>query len=218
MALFSKKSKHLPAFWTNYENRFKEKIAADLNEITFVVLDTETTGFSFDEDRILSIGAVKIKHETIAVQEVLDIFLEQEKFNKDSVPVHGLLKNGQRNCISEINAMEQFLDYIGNAVIVAHHAGFDMGMLNMALNRNGLPNLKNKVLDTGVLYKRTLIKTYLIQPKTNYTLDELAEKFSISKKDRHTALGDAYITAVAFLKIISRLKEKRKFSVKKLLH
>lgn len=216
MGLFSK-SKPLPPFWTNYVKRFKEKVPSNLTEITFVVLDTETTGFSFDEDRILSIGAVKIKQETIAVQEVLDIYLEQEKFNKESVPVHGLLKNGQRNCITELKALELFLNYIGNAVIVAHHAGFDMGMLNMALNRNGLPDLKNKVLDTGVLYKKTLIKSYLIQPKSNYTLDELAEKFSISKKDRHTALGDAYITAVAFLKIISRLKEKKNFSIKKYL-
>ena len=61
------------------------------------------------------------------------------------------------------------------------------------------------------------MKSYLVQPKSNYSLDELAEKFSISRKDRHTALGDAYITAVAFLKIISRLKEKKNFSLKSLL-
>ncbi|MEP1410772.1 MAG: 3'-5' exonuclease, partial [Maribacter dokdonensis] len=82
---------------------------------------------------------------------------------------------------------------------------------------HGLPKLKNKVLDTGVIYKKTLLKSYLVQPKAQYSLDELAEKFSISKKDRHTALGDAYITAVAFLKIISRLKEKKNFTFKSLI-
>jgi len=94
---------------------------------------------------------------------------------------------------------------------------FDIGMLNSALLRNGLPKLKNTVIDTGVIYRKTLMKSYLVQPKTNYTLDELAEKFAISKKDRHTALGDAYITAVAFLKIVSRLREKKNFSLKILM-
>lgn len=216
MGLFTRKSTNLPVFWTTYEERFKEPLSKNLNELIFVVLDTETTGFSFDEDRVLSIGAVKIKRETISVQEVFDIYLEQDKFNKESVPVHGLLKHGQRDCINELLALEKFLAYVGNSIIVAHHAGFDMGMLNTALRRNGLPELKNVVLDTGVLYKKTLIKSYLVQPKTNYTLDELAEKFSISRKDRHTALGDAYITAVAFLKIVSRLKEKKNFSIKML--
>ncbi|VXC04396.1 3'-5' exonuclease [Maribacter litoralis] len=217
MGLFKKTPKNLPDFWKSYENLFKETQSKNFDDLVFVVLDTETTGFSFEEDRILSIGAVKIKKEIISVQDVFDIYLEQEKFNKETVHVHGLLKNGQRDCISEISAMQKFLEYVGNAIIVAHHAGFDMGMLNTALERHGLPKLKNTVLDTGVIYKKTLIKSYLVQPKSNYSLDELAEKFSISRKDRHTALGDAYITAVAFLKIISRLKEKKNFSLKSLL-
>ncbi|MDX1327283.1 MAG: 3'-5' exonuclease, partial [Arenibacter sp.] len=49
------------------------------------------------------------------------------------------------------------------------------------------------------------------------SLDELAEKFDISRKDRHTAMGDAYITAIAFLKIKSRLKEKGVLRLKDLL-
>ncbi|SKB45903.1 3'-5' exonuclease [Maribacter arcticus] len=217
MGLFKKSNTNLPEFWKIYESQFKKPASKNFDELTFVVLDTETTGFSFDEDRILSIGALKIKKETVSVQEVFEIYLEQEKFNKDSVHVHGLLKHGQRVCISEISALEKFLDYVENSIIVAHHAGFDLGMLNSALLRNGLPKLKNTVIDTGVIYRKTLIKSYLVQPKTNYTLDELAEKFAISKKDRHTALGDAYITAVAFLKIVSRLREKKNFSLKMLM-
>jgi DNA polymerase-3 subunit epsilon len=99
---------------------------------------------------------------------------------------------------------------------VAHHAGFDIGMINSALKRLGLPKLKNTPLDTGVLYKKTLLKSYLVQPKEHYSLDELAEKFLISKKDRHTALGDAYITALAFLKILVKIKEKKELSLRNL--
>ena len=218
MGLFKSFSKTtLPKFWTDYTDLFKKTTVKDFNDLVFVVLDTETTGFDFEEDRILSIGALKVKGHSIALNDIFDTYLLQEKFNKETVPVHGLLKHGQRNCIREMEALEKFLSYIGNAIIVAHHAGFDMGMLNAALKRNGLPKLKNTVLDTVVLYRKSLIKSYLVQPQRNYTLDELADKFSISKKDRHTALGDAYITALAFLKIIAKLKERKNFSLKTLL-
>jgi len=218
MGLFKSFSKPtLPTFWSSYADQFGKSHVKDLNDLVFVVLDTETTGFDFVDDRVLSIGALKVKGTSISLNDIFDIYLLQEKFNKETVPVHGLLKNGQRNCISELEAIEKFLSYVGNAIIVAHHAGFDMGMLNAALKRNGLPKLKNTVLDTAVLYRKSLIKSYLVQPKTNYTLDELADKFSISKKDRHTALGDAYITALAFLKIIGKLKERKNFSLKTLL-
>jgi DNA polymerase-3 subunit epsilon len=55
-----------------------------------------------------------------------------------------------------------------------------------------------------------------LERKENYSLDELADKFDISKKDRHTAMGDAYITAIAFLKILNKLKEKKEITLKQL--
>ena len=61
------------------------------------------------------------------------------------------------------------------------------------------------------------MNTPVLQKKESYTLDELARKFDLSCRDRHTALGDAYITAMAFLKILTRLEEKRELTLKKLL-
>ncbi len=75
----------------------------------------------------------------------------------------------------------------------------------------------NKVIDTGVLYKKTLINSPLLERKESYSLDHLAMKFNISKKDRHTALGDAYITAMAFLHILNRIEDKGELSLKDLL-
>lgn len=103
--------------------------------------------------------------------------------------------------------------------MVAHHAGFDRAIVDQALQRHGLPKIKNKFLVTSVLYRRTrtLISSPFLQKKVLYSLDELAEKFDIPIADRHTALGDAYITAIAFLKILGKMKEKRNLSVKGLL-
>ncbi|UWX56121.1 3'-5' exonuclease [Maribacter litopenaei] len=215
MGIFNRSSKY-PDYWQTYAALFKKPLPKEFDELTFVVLDTETTGFDKMNDRILSIGALKLKGHNIQVNEILDVYLQQEAFNKESVPIHGILRNSKQDCISEEEAIQRFLKYVGNHILVAHHAGFDIGMINSALKRLDLPKLKNIYLDTGVLFKKTLIKSYLVQPKEHYSLDDLTEKFSISKKDRHTALGDAYITAIAFLKILSKLKEKRELSLKNL--
>ncbi|MRH99234.1 3'-5' exonuclease [Kriegella sp. EG-1] len=218
MRLFKKKKNvHLPDFWHDYEEAFNQKLPDNINEIRFVVLDTETTGFDYENDRILSIGALSLKNSTIIVSESFEVYLDQYFYHAANVEIHGILRDERKNCISELEAIQQFLKFLRNSVIVAHHAGFDMKMLNCALERYGLPKLQNKVLDTSYLYKKTLIYSPLLTRKEQYSLDELAEKFDIAKKDRHTALGDSYITAIAFLKIIEKLKKKSKFSLKKLM-
>jgi len=190
----------------------KEPIEESLNipveSARFVVLDTETTGFDYNTDRILCIGALVLQNGTINLQDSFEHYIDQEHFDKSSVEIHGIIRRDVLNHKSEIEVLQLFLDYLGDSIIIAHHTRFDVTMINTALERNGLDKLKNKTLDTAVLYKRTLIKSNLLQYKDHYTLDDLADKFDISKKDRHTAIGDAYITAIAFLKIIRKLKEK----------
>lgn len=194
-------------FWKKEENLFDENIT--IEETRFVVLDTETTGFDYDNDRILCIGALVLQNGVIAVQNSFEVYLEQEHYDKATAQIHGILKAFIIQRPTELEALQQFLDFLGDSIIIAHHTIFDIMMINKALERNGLPQLTNKTLDTAYLYKKTLIKSHLFERKDHYTLDDLADKFDISKKDRHTALGDAYITAIAFLKIIKKLKEKK---------
>ncbi|MEJ2585894.1 MAG: 3'-5' exonuclease [Robiginitalea sp.] len=189
----------------------------DISEVTFVVLDTETTGMDPDIDRILSIGALRLSGGRIRVRETLEIFIAQDHFDRRSVPIHGILRQGPNPRVSEKEALLQLEEYVGDAIIVGHHIHFDLEMLRRALWRHELPPLDNPILDTGILYKRTLLKSPVVQKKASYSLDELAHKFDLSCRDRHTALGDAYITALAFLKILTRLKEKRDFTLKQLL-
>ncbi len=217
MRIFKKKKIHYPDFWHEYESTFKQKQATDLNEVRFVVLDTETTGFDFGEDRMLSIGALSLKNSTIAVRDTFEVFLDQYFYHATNVAIHGILRDERKDRVTELEALQKFLAFVGDSVIVAHHAAFDITMINCALKRHGMPKLLNKVLDTSTLYKRTLIQSPLLKKKEQYSLDELADKFDISKKDRHTALGDTYITALAFLKILEKLKKKGTFSVKKLV-
>jgi DNA polymerase-3 subunit epsilon len=199
--------KNYPDFWKTYSDLFKHKNNVDLDKIRFVVFDTETTGLHITKDRILSIGAISVIGKSIDVSDSFEIYVKQEEFNKDSVQIHGILKEGNLSKLSEKDAVIQFLEYIKDAVLVAHHTAFDVAMINECLKRLDLPKLKNKTLDTGILFK----KAKQHEPKEKpYSLDELCTIFHVNKHDRHTASGDAFITALLFLKMISGLKKSNK--------
>lgn len=200
------------SIWKKIKTFFMEAYSDDLYEdpshFNYVVLDTETTGFDYITDRVLSVGALRLENEQIRVADALEIYINQERYDKQTTAIHGILKRDSGPRLDEKEAMLRVREYIGDDIIVAHHARFDMKMLNKAMRRQGLPPLQNTVLDTAHMYRKTLIRSPLLKKQDSYSLDELADKFNISKKDRHTALGDAYITAIAFLKILKLLRKK----------
>lgn len=198
------------------EKSSDEELSNDIDTERFVVLDTETTGFDYTTDRILCIGAIVLQNNTIPINGSFEVFIQQEHYDQATAKIHGILKEFVIDRPTELEALQLFLEFLGDSIIIAHHTIFDITMINRALERNGLPELKNKTLDTAVLYKKTLLVSNLLERKENYSLDELADKFDISKKDRHTAMGDAYITAIAFLKILNKLKEKKEITLKQL--
>ena len=206
---FEKSKARLFEFLRISEKPIDEALSKSVESTRFVVLDTETTGFDYDNDRILCIGAISLLNGVIAIPESFEIYIHQEHYDKNSAQIHGILKDWVMDKPSELEALQEFLIFLDDSIIIAHHTFFDVTMINRALERNGFPPLKNKTLDTAVLYKKTLIVSNLLERKDHYALDDLADKFDISKKDRHTAMGDAYITAIAFLKIVKKLKLKK---------
>ena len=206
-----------PKYWLDYVENFKNPLPKTIRENRFVVIDTETTGFHLDLDRILSIGAVIIEDLEIKVSEGMEVYVKQDKFNPETVEIHGLLRNEKVKTITEEESLKLFLDFIGNSIIVAHHAQFDIGMINSALNRRGLPNLRNKLIDTVDMYRATQIKSNLIYKRKTYKLDDIAYDYGIDLSDRHTAAGDGFITALIFLRTVNKLMAKPKFNLKKLL-
>lgn len=207
------KHKNYPEFWNTYSNHFKKNDCNDLSTTRFIVFDTETTGLNPSADRILSIGAISVIGNTLNISDSFEMYLKQNTFNAETVEIHGILKEGSIIKFEEKEVIIQFLDYIKDAVLVAHHTAFDVAMVNESLSRLGLPNLKNKSLDTGILFKKTILhKT----SNKHFGLDELSDIFNIKKHDRHTASGDAYITGLIFLKILSNLKKTKTITLKDL--
>ena len=208
------KKNNYPDFWNKYLESFNSSSKNDLQNTRFVVFDTETTGLDINKDRILSIGCISVIGNTIDVATNFEVYVLQNVFNKETVEIHGILKEGNLLKIEEKEAVIRFLDYIKDAVLVAHHAAFDVAMINNVLKRLQLPNLKNKCIDTGVLFKKTTISK---KENKLYSLDELCEIFTVKKHDRHTASGDAFITSILFLKIKENLIKYKNFTLNDLL-
>jgi DNA polymerase-3 subunit epsilon len=211
-----KKKQDFPDFWNAYIDTFKKNKNVPITNTRFVAFDTETTGFDKKEDRILSIGAVSFVGKTIRVNASLELYLDQDVFKPETVKIHGLMKTGSQEKISELEAIKAFLGYIKNDILVAHHANFDRNMVNEMLLRHGLGKLKNKFIDTGVLYKKSIHIIYRQKDKL-YSLDDLAKELNVPTVDRHTATGDALITALVFLKTIVRLDKRKHLNWSNLL-
>ncbi|MEM1357514.1 MAG: 3'-5' exonuclease [Bacteroidota bacterium] len=181
-----------------------------VKEVKIVVIDAETTGLDVAADRLLSLGALRVRGNTIHLQQQFEAYCPTplDHYDAKAVAIHGIIPNSERYTYSkEADMLEQFLDFLGDQIIVGHHIGFDVEMINRALVRLGASKLKNRVVDTAVLAER-LQPTGYWTPPDQFSLDKLARRYKIPLSDRHTALGDAYITAVLWLKLIARLQEK----------
>ncbi|MFD1163130.1 MULTISPECIES: 3'-5' exonuclease [Hwangdonia] len=206
---FKRKKRNYPDFWLRYLETFSNTKKETIATTRFVAFDTETTGFDKKKDRVLSIGAVSILDKSIEVNKSYEVYLKQDVFSNKTVEIHGILKTGSLKKVSELEAVISFLAYIKDAVLVAHHANFDKDMVNEMLLRHGLGKLKNEFIDTGYLFSKSKHIIYRENLKDHYTLDDLCAELNVPKVDRHTASGDALITAIVFLKILTRLNRRK---------
>ncbi len=203
----------MPDWYRNYYEAFESvDTQTPVQEITFVVYDTETTGLDPRKDRMVSIGALQVMQDRIVTSEPFGCFLNPDLAlqKTEAVPIHGLVPGGGfRTYLSESEAIMAFLDWLPpRAVLVAHHLGFDRMVIDEALKRFGGWKLRNAGADTVFMAKQLQPASYYT-PDEAYSLDHLARQFKIPLSDRHTALGDSYITAVLFLKLLNRLEDRK---------
>ncbi|MGB3801782.1 MAG: 3'-5' exonuclease [Lewinella sp.] len=202
--------------WPDWYRAYRETYtplppsSTPLHELSIIVLDAETTGLDVKRDRMLSLGALRVTGNSISLADKFETYLPvPEGFDaSDSVSIHGIIPNSSRyKHTDEPTLLANFLTYLGGDLIVGHHIAFDVEMINRSLLRRGAQTLQNTVVDTGDLARRLRPAGYWTPPH-DYSLDSLAKRYSIPLSDRHTALGDCYITAVLWLKLLRRLAVK----------
>ena len=187
-------NKDYPEFWKDYLSKF------DTKSKRFVILSTETTGLSLHKDVILSIGSFAVINNSIHIADSFETILAQYKFFHDNGISNEFTVETKMKKLGEADAIQAFVEFIGNAVLVGHHIDFDVEMINAALERLGCGRLRNEALDIDVRYR----KLTDINNK-QFSLEELCSIFKIPKSDRNSSSEDAYKIALLFLKLKSRL-------------
>jgi DNA polymerase III subunit epsilon len=164
-----------------------------------IVFDTETTGFEpNDGHRIVEIGLVELM-DHFPTGRSKQFYLNPERdVPIESQRVHGLSGEFLADKPLFAHVVEEFLEFVGDAVLVIHNASFDMKFVNAELARLGrAPLSMARTVDTIEIAKRKF-------PGARYSLDELCKRFSIdlSAREKHGALLDAELTAQVYLELV----------------
>lgn len=196
-----------PAVRRHVEGFALPEANAPLDSIRFVVFDCETTGLDPRKDRMLSIGAVALAGGALRIADSFEAYvLADDVGGREAGAIHGLvpqeLRAGGRR---EDVVVDEFLDYVGDAVLVGHHVAFDLSLIETSLRWSRQPPLLHASVDTETLARRLdtgPLPNHARVAHKRYRLDDLAERFELPTVERHTAAGDALVTGMVLQRLL----------------
>ena len=170
-----------------------------LRSLEIVAFDTETTGLELRRgDTVISLGACRIVNGRLLANDAFDHFVDPKRtIPAASTVIHGITDADVAGAQPLNIVLGLFRDYVGDAVMLAHNAAFDM----LAISGHGV-HFDMPVLDTLLLSKA------LDEALDGHDLDTLAKRYDLRfpPNTRHTALGDARVTAELWLALLPRLE------------
>lgn len=189
-----------------------------INHMNFTVIDTEASGLNPSTDSILSFGGVKISEAKIQIETSVEWYPHAADSGGKTAAIHGLVTIPNEISIEEF--LQNLLPYLGSSILVGHHLGFDLQLLEKELRPFGIQRLPNPILDTFNLAIRLEHGPHADRGRINlesYTLDALCHRYGIEPEDRHTAGGDAFLTAQLLLKLLKKCTSKGITNFKELI-
>ena len=165
-----------------------------LTDITFVALDTETTGLFPIMHRLVEIGAVRFRldgRETGDFQQLIDPHIP---IPPEVQQVHGITDAMVRRKPTIEHVLPQFIEFLGESdtILLAHNAPFDLSFLAMALIRLGIAYPLHSLFDTLEMARR-LYPTW-----HSHSLEHVATRLKVANKAEHRALSDARLVKDIF--------------------
>jgi len=172
-----------------------------LADLSYTVFDTETTGLSPREgDEIIQIGATRIVAGKLRRQECFEQLVDPRRsLPAAGVAIHGITAQMLRGQPTLDSVLPAFHAFARDSVLVAHNAAFDMRFLQLKEAATGV-RFEQPVLDT-------LLLSAVIHPQQeSHRLEAIAQRLGVSVLGRHTALGDALVTAEVFVRMLPLLQ------------
>jgi DNA polymerase III epsilon subunit family exonuclease len=186
---------------TTIELQAYDSEAGLLRELDFVVVDIEATGAKMPPNRIIELGAYRIRGGQI-VDEFLTLVNPEISIPRFVMALTGISNEMVKQAPLFADVTPKWLEFVDDAVLIAHNAPFDTNFLNHEISRVYPGHrMMNPHLCTVTLSRRVL------PGLTNYRLETVADHFSIPIFDRHRAGSDALATAEVFIRILARLEE-----------
>lgn len=171
-----------------------------LEDLPVLVLDSETTGLDVAAARIVSLGAVRSHGWRLYPHANLDRLVDPGvPIPRVATSVHGISDAMAASAPDFAETLPALSAILEGTVMVGHSIGFDLAILGHECERRGLPWRVPPALDTSLLFAG------LYPNETDANLEPLAERFGVEIRGRHTALGDALVTAEIWLALLPRL-------------
>lgn len=155
-----------------------------VGEFTFVAFDFETTGLHPAVDRVVEFGAVRFTVGT-ELAEFEELANPGMKINPDAARVSGITDEMVAGKPSIEEVLPRFMEFAGDAILIAHNAAFDTSFLRAELQRAGHPTVENLIIDTQTLAQKAF------PGKKSYSLQNLVEMLGIPENNAHRARDDA---------------------------
>ena len=172
-----------------------------LSEATYVVFDVETTGLSSVYDKIIELAGVKMYKGNVI--DTFEAFINPgHPLSSFTTELTGITDAMLADAPSEADVVAKFKAFCEGSILVAHNASFDIGFIDQAYERNGLPVTTEPVIDTLAL-SRT-VNTHL----RTHRLNTLARHYGITLEQHHRAIYDSETTGHILMKLLEQAEEK----------
>ena len=212
MSLFSWLRPNSPTLTAGQQQRLEHLMAAphlsecSLREQRWVVVDLETTGLNLTKDLVLSIGAVVIEDGAIDFSQQFERTLQRTEHKLGpSVLIHGLGPSAIAAGSDPMEALLDFMEFVGDSPLLAFHAPFDQHMLGRALKDSLGYRLQHPFLDVADMAPLLCPKAHIREAG----LDDWIDYFQLQVGERHHASADALATAELALILFSRARQQQ---------
>ncbi|MDD8017169.1 MAG: exonuclease domain-containing protein [Bacteroidota bacterium] len=173
-----------------------------IKDVTFVVVDVETTGFSPRDGGITEIAMVKVKNGRL-MDEFTSLVNPLIPIPYSITRLTGIDDALVADAPTEEEIAPTVHSFLGDGVFTAHNVSFDLGFVNGTLSKGRIPHISNQQFCTCKLARK------LLPHLPSKSLGDVTDELCILHSHRHRAAGDAYVTAQVLIHFLDRLKSER---------